>query len=195
MSSRLRKRRQFQRRLLVESLESRIAFWTGAANCPDVLVPMPMVSCDGCGCRVDGLSDNDPNTNGDCPPSNASTNPVSYFAGTPLVVSDDLVSQGFGKTFGHVRSWAGTNNTGSNGNGWVVTQGGYLFVYNTFDPTAGSNSKPVIAFTESGQDLILFDVSEGNASGTWPSRLLKTRDFRTIPQLLDSRCKIQSAIH
>lgn len=98
-------------------------------------------------------------------PSGSSDNPVNYFSGVPEVVSRDLFSVGFGADLGQVRTWSDQNNTGQNGNGWVVTQNPYLLVYSTFGAV-----NPTIGINHSGYQSTQFDVPAARTNGTWMSR-------------------------
>jgi hypothetical protein len=97
---------------------------SGAGSCPD---------CDGGSGGTGGVSaptgtnGGGSRTLGDvAQPLNASSQPVRYFDGKPEFASTDLISYGFGKPWGQVRTWTGLDESGQVGHGWAVTGLPYL---------------------------------------------------------------------
>ena len=99
-----------------------------------------------------------------------SSNPINYFSGAPLITSVDLSSQGFGGTLSQTRSWSGNPTAGLTGHGWSSVQDPYLVVYSTFDQATNQYNNPIVGLVQSGQNIVLFDIDHGHASGTWSSR-------------------------
>jgi len=91
-------------------------------------------------------------------PGAISSRPIRYYDGMPLVESTDLVSNGFGRDWGVVRSWSGLNNTGPVGNGWTVKGLPYLVIQSTV------GSPDLVAEVEGGMSTRLFEV---NISGSF----------------------------
>jgi RHS repeat-associated protein len=141
----------------VESLEQRINFGNGWDFGPEV--PLDLTPGPPCP-QLAGDSSDNPNSgynNNLADPSPYSDAPVNYTSGLPLVTSTDLLSTGFGKDFGIVRSWTGLNQSSAVGNGWAIESLPYLVVArNQYSPNHGG----IISIVEGGQTQESFDIDE-----------------------------------
>jgi hypothetical protein len=106
----------------IEALEGRILFGDGH---PYPSTPLDTVTPPFCPAPA---IEADPNTGNESDPPAQSDDPIRYFDGKPVVTSTDLVSNGFGDTWGHVRTWTGLNESSQNGNGWGVVGLPYLTI-------------------------------------------------------------------
>lgn len=111
--SRRSRRLQSVLHCVFESLESRQLLATIYTTNPDTLTGFRYDAC--CGSFTNPRPEVSSN-------SGISTDPVRYADGIPIVRGDDLLSSGFGTTWGHTRTWSPTAGLGPNGRHWDIVQ-------------------------------------------------------------------------
>jgi RHS repeat-associated protein len=115
----------------MQTLESRTYFGAQWNNTDSIVWPLNCSTCD------------------------ASSAPVIYETGTPIIGGSDLESKAFGRPWGYTRDWVGANNASQNGNGWMIKELPYLSVL--MNQWAGAHGG-TIEVVRGVQSVAQFDV-------------------------------------